>query len=185
LTAESKTEARPRILILGYGNPARLDDGLGPALLEQLATAELQGLTLDSDYQLTVEDAATVAEHDAVIFVDAAATGAEPFSFTRVEPREEISFSTHSVSPAAVLGLAQHCFQADVPGYALGIRGYEFNGFGEGLSDRAGDNLSMALAFLIETVHNGDFEAAVAEHGGSDTGPTETCEEPKCRTAST
>ncbi len=178
MTAGSKTEAGPRILVLGYGNPGRLDDGLGPALVEQLVTAGLQDVTLDSDYQLTVEDAAAVAEHEVVIFVDAAATGAEPFSFTRVEPREEISFSTHSVSPAAVLGLAQYCFKAKVPGYALGIRGYEFDGFGEGLSEGARGNLRLALAFLIEAIHNGDLEAAASKRAG-------TCEEQKCRTAST
>ena len=60
-----------RLAPFGFGNPARGDDGLGPALIERLDALALEGVTTDSDYQLTIEDAALVAEHDVVVFVDA------------------------------------------------------------------------------------------------------------------
>lgn len=74
----------PRVLVYGYGNPGRRDDGLGPALVRELAArgvADEAGpgarVVLESGYQLQVEDAALVAGFDAVIFADAE-VGAEP-----------------------------------------------------------------------------------------------------------
>jgi hydrogenase maturation protease len=136
--------AQPRVLVIGYGNPGRLDDGLGPALAERLGDLAGEHLTIDSDYQLTLEDAAAIAEHDIVIFVDADISGPVPFHFTRIQPAEEVSFSTHSIRAESLLGLADTLFGKQVEGYVLGIRGYEFDDFGEGLSDRAVENLAAA-----------------------------------------
>ena len=74
-----------RVLLFGYGNPGRLDDGLGPALAQAVAEWELPEVTVDCDYQLMVEDSATVAGHESVIFADASLTGREPFFFERLE----------------------------------------------------------------------------------------------------
>lgn len=137
-----------RILLIGYGNPGRLDDGLGPALAAAAETWQLDGLTVDSDYQLSVEDASDVAQHDIVIFADASVSGREPYFVERVQPKEALSFSSHSVEPSALLHMAHALFRSSTRGYILGIRGYEFNEFGEGLSSRAADNLERAIAFL-------------------------------------
>jgi hydrogenase maturation protease len=137
-----------KILVIGYGNPGRRDDGLGPALVAALEAEAPPHVTVAADYQLTVEDAAAVAAHEAVVFVDAAVSGAEPFAFAAVTPGEPLSFSSHSVSPAGVMALARECFQAQTAGYVLAIRGYEFNEFGEGLSAQAQANLAAALEFL-------------------------------------
>ena len=63
----------------------RLDDGLGAAFAEAMEQIAPPGVDISADYQLTIEDAADVAEHDFVIFVDAAVdalphcTGLPPF----------------------------------------------------------------------------------------------------------
>ncbi len=147
-----------RVLILGYGNPGRLDDGLGPALAAALERENLPGVTVDSDYQLTVEDAEPVARHDVVIFADAAVTGPEPFFFRRITPAGELGFSSHSVEPAGVLALAGELFGATPRGFALGIRGYQFNEFGEQLSPAAQANLSAALEFVRGALAAGRFD---------------------------
>ncbi len=152
-----------RLLLIGYGNPGRLDDGLGPALAKEVEELNLPGVTVDSDYQLTVEDAAQVAEHDVVVFADAAVSGAEPFCFRRIEPKTEVSFSSHEVDPQAVLGLAQDLFGARTLGYVLAIRGYEFNEFGESLSFRARVNLEAALRFVNTALRERDFCEVKAE----------------------
>ena len=51
------------ILLIGFGNPGRLDDGLGPALADAIEKLALPGVTVESNYQLTVEDAAEIAKH--------------------------------------------------------------------------------------------------------------------------
>lgn len=155
-----------RTLVIGFGNPGRLDDGLGPALAQALEGLCVPGLTIDSDYQLTVEDAATAAEHDIVIFVDAALSGPEPFSVDRVEPRTDLGFTSHGVEPAAVIGLAGDLFGAEPRGYVIGVRGYEFDEFGEKLSERARANLEAARAFLADALSRQDA-AALDRFGGS------------------
>jgi len=142
------------VLLLGYGNPGRRDDGLGPALAARLEARGIAGLTVDSDYQLTVEDAEAVTRHEAVIFADAAAEGEEPFFWRRIAPGGPPGFSTHSVEPEEVLSLAKTLFASEPVAYVLGIRGYEFDEFGEGLSARAEANLAAAEEFVVEEVRN-------------------------------
>lgn len=138
----------PGVLVIGYGNPGRLDDGLGPALAGEVEKWGIPGVTVDADYQLTVEDSGAAAEHDYVIFADASVNGKEPFFFRPIEPRAAVSFSSHSVEPQVVLAMAHDLFGASTKGLVLGIRGYEFNEFGERLSEGARENLQAALAFL-------------------------------------
>ena len=145
------------VLLLCYGNPGRMDDGLGPAFAEALEPMAPPGVTIDVDYQLSVEQAAAVAEHEHIVFVDAAARRREPFSFVAVLPGSEMSFSTHSVEPGDVLAMAARFFGARPQGYALAIRGYEFNEFGECLSARATDNLTAALRFLVPVLEQRSF----------------------------
>jgi len=152
-------EMSERCLIFGYGNPARGDDGLGPALISQLEKGpELQGVTLDSNYQLTVEDSWSIAHHDVVIFVDADTSAETPFYFKRVEPTSEISFSSHSVRAEVLLGMAESLFGKMVRGYFLGVRGYRFDMFKEDLSPEASDNLNKAKAFLYSVLKSGEFD---------------------------
>ena len=136
------------VLVIGYGNPGRRDDGLGPALVAALEKSAIPRVTVDSDYQLSVENAASAAEHDVVIFVDASVSGDGPFTFKRLVPKTEVGFSSHSVSPEAVLGLAQKLFGAKTEGYILAIRGYEFEDMQESLTETARANLGSALDFL-------------------------------------
>ena len=140
---------KPHLLLIGYGNPGRQDDGLGPAFAEAIERMGLDRVAVDADYQLTVEHAAAVAAHGLVVFADAAATGPAPFSLARIGPSDEgAGFSTHSVSPGAVLALARDLFHAEPPAFAVGLRGEAFDGFGEGFSDRAAAHLDAALRAL-------------------------------------
>lgn len=175
-----------KVLLIGYGNPGRLDDGLGPALAAAVEKLNLAGVTVEADYQLTVEDAHTVAAHDVVIFADAAVAGTEPFFLRRLEPKREIGFSTHGAEPAEVLALARELFGARTQGYVLGIRGYVFNEFGERLSGRAQANLTAAAGFLERAVREGTFsevgtgpETASAPDAAGSNGDT------RCTTTST
>ena len=137
----------PRILVLGYGNPGRQDDGLGPAVAAAIEKAAPAGVTVDADYQLNIEDSAAAAEHDVVIFVDASVSGPEPFEMKRVEPATEISFSSHSVSPASVLAACAEHFKSRPEAWVLGVRGHAFE-FAEGLTPRARQNCEAAVAFI-------------------------------------
>ena len=118
------------LLIYGYGNPGRQDDGLGVALVGQLeawAKAEsISGIVFDTNYQLNAEDVLSVAQARAVVFVDAAREGEEPFAFRPLTPQKEISFSTHAMSPESVLALAAELYDARPPAWILAIRGFSW-----------------------------------------------------------
>ena len=101
-----------------------------------------------------------VSEYDVVIFADAAVAGREPFGFFRLQPQAELSFSSHSCEPGAVLAMARDLFDREVPGYALAIRGYEYNEFGERLSRKASENLEAAVIFIEGIIRNNLFEDA-------------------------
>ncbi len=141
-----------KVLVIGFGNPGRLDDGLGPAFAERLEKLHLSNVTVDSDYQLNVEDAQDISQHDIVIFADAAMDAQEAYYFKKIEPKGELGFSSHSVEPEAVLAMAREMFGAKTEGYVLGIQGYEYNEFGEVISELALSNLEASLGFLVDKI---------------------------------
>lgn len=149
---------KAQTLILGWGNPGRLDDGLGPAFAEALERRALPDVTVDSDYQLTMEDAAEVARYARVVFVDADRAGPAPFHMRRLRPtRDGSSFSTHSVAAGAVLALSRDLFGGEPEAWQVGIRGYDFDEFGEGLSEQARENLQRAVTFVSRGIASGEL----------------------------
>jgi hydrogenase maturation protease len=154
------SKALPKVLFIGYGNPGRLDDGLGPALAARIEALSLKGMTVEADYQLAVENAFDVSRHDIVIFADAAVRGKAPFFFKEIHPRSPLSLRSHSVSPEAVLFFAERMFHSRARAYVLGIRGYAFNGYDERLSERAEKNLEEAFQFVTKLVQSGNFDRA-------------------------
>ena len=151
----------PKILFIGYGNPGRLDDGLGPALAARVEDASLKGITVEADYQLAVENAFDVSKHDIVIFADAAVKGREPFFFKEIRSKSPMSLSSHSVSPEAVLFFAERMFHSKARAYVLGIRGYEFNEYEERLSEGAKKNLDAAVQFIVDLIKSNNFIESV------------------------
>lgn len=137
----------PRILVIGYGNPGRQDDGLGPAAAAAIARLALPNVTTLDNYQLVIEDALDVAVHDVVWFVDATREGDAPCAVRRLSPALGFTFTSHLLDPEALLAIADQQFGKSPEAHLVSIRGYEFD-FLEGLSDRASGNLALAVALL-------------------------------------
>ena len=163
------------ILLYGYGNPGRGDDGLGPALAAAIEALGMPGIVADANYQLTVEDAADLAGYDAVVFVDASMQGPSPFGFSRIDDSaikrignsmgNSLGWTSHSVSPVQVVALARDLFGSTVTAYVLGIRGYAFGELDESLSLHARDNLAAAVTFARKALRERRFEYYVQEYG--------------------
>jgi hydrogenase maturation protease len=140
------------VLVLAVGNPSRGDDALGPLLggrLEDwLSTAGIAGIEVLTDIQLNVEHALDFEDRRRALIVDAAAAGEGPFAFGPLRPARDASYSSHSVSPQAVLQIYRdlklpHPPQTDL----LAVRGFAFE-LGAPLSGEAEQNLEEAWAFL-------------------------------------
>ncbi len=152
----------PRVLIVGYGNPGRLDDGLGPAFasaFENMSPAIAAHVEVEIDYQLNIEHAELICGFDIVIFADAHTSCREPFEVARLVPgvyRPE--FTSHSVSPEDVVSLSKAMFGAEPECLTLAIRGYDFNEFGQRLSEPARQNLQRAVNFIKKIFRTGGFD---------------------------
>ncbi len=141
--------AKKRCIILGYGNPGCQDDGLGVELaaLAERDPVVSQICDVEVDYQLNIEDALTISEYEVVVFADASINAEEPFSFMRIEPSLEISFTTHTLSAESLLALCHELNRKAPEAYMLAIRGYEWE-MGQVMSQKACENLSKAYAFF-------------------------------------
>jgi len=140
------------LLVIGYGNPSRGDDALGPELLRRVEALGAPDLEVLEDFQLQIEISLDLVGRLLVLFVDASVTAAAPFEFRRLHPARDESWSTHALHPAAVL----HVFQVvqrrePPPAYLLAVRGEAFE-LGQPLSEAATRNLAAASAFLARLV---------------------------------
>jgi hydrogenase maturation protease len=99
------------VLIVGYGNALRGDDGAGPQVISAL-TADPR-ITADHNLQvrmqLAPELAVDFAAADLVVLVDAAVDDTDPGTvrLRRVQPGTTRRPTSHHLSPEAVLGLAR------------------------------------------------------------------------------
>ena len=135
------------ILFYGFGNPGRQDDGLGPSVIDEIEKLNLVDVFTDANYQLQVEDAAEMARHELVIFVDASVEGEGSFTVRRVFSASSIGFTSHAVSPESLLQICREVFRKHPATWIIGIRGYEFE-FTEGLTEKAKINSQRALDFI-------------------------------------
>ncbi|HEY0844602.1 MAG TPA: hydrogenase maturation protease [Noviherbaspirillum sp.] len=144
---------RAPTLIIGYGNPSRGDDGLGPAAAARVEQRAAQGadwgaIEVLTDFQLQIEFVTDLAWRQRVLFIDADASGPEPYAFMRLEARQEAAATTHALSPASLLSVYRRFHrQNPPPAYLLAIRGYCFE-LGSPMSAEALANLDAAMSML-------------------------------------
>ena len=136
------------ILVFTWGNPSRGDDALGPEVYDILLQEKLTGIDLLTDFQLQIEHAIDLENRKGVLFVDASANAEPPFEFYPLSPSQDQSYTTHAMSPQALLAVYHQINHQPQPAaFMLSIRGYEF-GLGLPLSSQAAANLNEAIAFI-------------------------------------
>ncbi len=137
----------PTVLIIGYGNPTRSDDGVAwhaaDALAPKFPASDVEILRL---HQLTPELADTARNFQCLIFVDAAECdgsvnkpGTIRVEEIRGSPGEPARFS-HVLSPNKVLDLAAQLYGASPRSFAITIAGDNFD---------HGTSLSPAVAAAL------------------------------------
>lgn len=139
------------LLVFGWGNLSRGDDALGPLFVEQLRLLaddpEAGQVEFLEDYQLQVEHALDLVGRSAVLFVDASLDCAAPFEAHPLQPARDLSFTTHAMSPAAVMQVfCELSRQPPPPCTLLTIRGTRFE-LGAPPSPEALHHLMQALAW--------------------------------------
>ena len=135
------------LLIFGYGNPSRGDDALGPLLLERLQALNLPHVEVLTDFQLQVEHAFDLQGRERVLFIDASISCAAPYAFSRLHAQKDTSYTSHVMSPMAVLHAFRELYGNPPPAYLLQVRGERFE-LGESLSVAAAAHLEVCFDLL-------------------------------------
>ncbi len=161
-----------RAVVIGYGNPSRGDDGIGPELMRR-AEALLPGhpaagrIEILQDFQLQIEHALDLEGVDLALFVDASVSAAAPYAFTRLQAAQDPTYTTHELSPASVLDVyAQLRVGPAPPSYLLSVRGERFD-LGADIAAPAQANLEAAwvlLQRLFEQLEPGAWQREVTGH---------------------
>ncbi|TNF99293.1 MAG: hydrogenase maturation protease [Gammaproteobacteria bacterium] len=143
------------VLVFGYGNPSRGDDAIGPEFLRMIDRARLEGRVPDifdvlTDFQLQVEHALDLEHRKLILFVDASVSASSAFEFSQVMASKDNSFTTHAMSPSALMAVYENVSSITAPeAFLLAIQGFEFS-LGKPISNKARDNLENALDFAFQ-----------------------------------
>ena len=137
------------ILVIGYGNTLRRDDGIGPWIAEEIASRRIPGVEVMTPIQLTVELAEPISRADAVVFIDARMGQLEPVVVTPLTATANGESWTHLVSPASLLALASLVYGRIPPAHLVSVAGDDF-GVGEELSSAAEEHCREALARVLQ-----------------------------------
>jgi hydrogenase maturation protease len=140
-----------RTVIFAIGNNGRQDDGLGWAFGEALEQDERYAGEVHYRYQLQVEDADLIANADRVVFVDAF-KGSLPkgFQWKAVAPAADFEFTTHALSPQAVLFFCEQLYGKIPEAYCMLISGEAWE-LEIGLTEQGKKNLELALVFFVHS----------------------------------
>ena len=145
----------PLTLVIGYGNPLRSDDGVGPWIAGQLEQALIgvSQVTCLTAFQLTPELADDISQVDRVVFIDASvAVRAGEMAMTRVMGRTVRHGALgHEMSPEELMFLCESIFGKAPAAWAIGI-GVGSIEFGEGLTAavaKTAERLVAKLSFRL------------------------------------
>jgi hydrogenase maturation protease len=142
------------VLIIGYGNRLRGDDGFGPRAAELLAAdPRLAGARVLARHQLTPELAADLAEAWLAVLVDVNVTDeAGVVSVGRLdETRAPGAASSHHADPADLAGLTRELYGAAPTVYMVSVGAASLE-LGEALSGAVEKALPAVVEAVIEIV---------------------------------
>lgn len=148
-------QAPAPVLVFAWGNASRGDDALGPLFAAALRAQHPGDGTVEvlDDYQLQIEHAMDLQGRERVLFVDASLTAAAPFEVSTLGPLRDASFSSHAMSPRALLQVYVDAFgEPAPPSWLLAIRGEAFE-LGQAPGDAALRNLEAALPWALAWLH--------------------------------
>jgi len=133
-----------RLLVIGYGNTLRRDDGVGPKVADAIEGLGLPGVSVLACPLLTPELAEPISRAERVIFVDAAVDAPLEVHRRGVEPAASAQVMAHAASPATLLALARDVFGHAPQAWLLTIPVTEL-GIGEALSPLAQRGFELAI----------------------------------------
>ena len=103
-------EAMIHLLVIGYGNVLRSDDGAGPRVADSMEALGLHGVKTISCPLLTPELAEPISQARVAVFVDAAVDPPLEVRLRQIEPAASAQIIAHAADPRTLLALAKEVF---------------------------------------------------------------------------
>lgn len=153
----------PEILVVGWGNPLRGDDGLGCHVARQIRNYFLEDCRVGvvPCHQLGPELTEKIAKAEFVIFVDASAEGL-PGTITQadVTPDREFSgdFGVH-LTPGLLLAAAKALYNASPEATMFTMTGWCFD-FGERMSPAVTNHLDELMNRIRQVIRERENQLA-------------------------
>ncbi len=136
----------PRVLVIGYGNPLRGDDGFGPTVASRLVPlVDPRRVEILIPQQLTPDLAEPVSRAALTVLIDAregdipGAIHVEPIT----RPAESSVTYQHHVTPGVLIGAAQSLYGLTPRMVLISVEANQFD---------AGERLSPAVAAAVDEV---------------------------------
>lgn len=152
-----------RVLILGYGNPLRSDDGVGwQAAVELFRSLRAPDVEVLPCHQLTPDLAEPMSHAETVLFLDVTREGrAGEVRCEPIQAREDNPSFSHHVTPDSLLAMARDLYGAFPQAWMLTICGRCFDP-GEALSAEVEAALPRLKARVRELIAEGTGALAAA-----------------------
>ena len=139
-----------QVLVVGYGNSLRGDDGAGMYVADLLLRHGWSNIHIISTTQLTPELAEDIALARGVIFVDACkATEGPAVRVQELVAEDSSQNDSHGINPKGLLQLARKCFGHTPRAWLVMVDGYHFN-LSNTLSAATEENARVAGRVVIE-----------------------------------
>ncbi len=149
----SPSHPSPTVLVIGYGNLLRGDDGIGQTVAMRVEEWEWMNVRSRPVHQLMPELAQELSEVQLAIFVDAALSG-DDVTRSQLEPVPEQGLPWgHSLSPPRLLSLCQWLYQTVPQAWIISVPGVDFSD-SDRLSPLAQQRVKIALSHITHLIQN-------------------------------
>lgn len=137
--------------VIGFGNPMRGDDGVGPAVVAALCEHGIDAVAFDGDGTELIE---AWQDRETVILVDAMVSGAVPGTMRRFDiadtrlPQDLFRSSSHQFGLAQAVEMGRLLGRLPPRMILFGVEGKRFD-FGTGLTP----SVTRAVQSLVRRIH--------------------------------
>ncbi|HGJ65499.1 TPA: hydrogenase maturation protease [bacterium] len=142
------------ILLIGYGNSTRMDDGVGWYIANKIEENFSNLVDVMKAYQLTVEMVDDIKDRDLVIFVDAHISNENDwFRSEEIKPDSSLGLITHIIKPSNLLAFCENLYHRHPKAYLYSVKGVEFD-FGEELSEQTRKLADEAIQKIVNDIRD-------------------------------
>jgi len=143
------------ILLIGYGNPTRMDDGIGWYVADKIEEKLGDLIEVIKADQLAVEMVEDIYDRDLVIFVDAHVSESDDWIRSEeVKSDPKPGLIAHIMKPSNLLAICESLYHKHPKAYLYSVKGVDFD-FGENFSrqtQNSADDIIQEIIYLITTV---------------------------------